>query len=137
MAYEVNTLVRFAHTDPSGIVFYPRYFEMINNVIEDWFREGLGVSFNRLHLDYKIGVPTVQTECQFVKPSRLDDTLVFRLIVAKLGRSSITLNIDANCGDEKRLKARSTLVYTSLSADVLVSKRIPGDLREKITKYCQ
>ena len=29
--------VRFRHFDPAGIVFYPRYFEMINDFVEEWF----------------------------------------------------------------------------------------------------
>ena len=39
--FTVDIPVRFQHTDPAGIVFYPRYFEMINQVIEDWFAEKL------------------------------------------------------------------------------------------------
>ncbi|CPO21707.1 4-hydroxybenzoyl CoA thioesterase [Bordetella pertussis] len=30
--------VRFRHCDPAGIVFYPRYFEMINDFVEEWRR---------------------------------------------------------------------------------------------------
>jgi 4-hydroxybenzoyl-CoA thioesterase len=33
-AYQREVLVRFAHCDPAGIVFYARYFEMINGVVE-------------------------------------------------------------------------------------------------------
>ena len=33
--------VRFGHCDPAGIVFYPRYFEMLNALVEDWISEGL------------------------------------------------------------------------------------------------
>ena len=41
-AYQREVLVRFAHCDPAGIVFYARYFEMINGVVEDWVREEPG-----------------------------------------------------------------------------------------------
>lgn len=43
-AYRSTILIRFAHCDPAGIVFFPRYLEMFNNLIEDWCRDELGVS---------------------------------------------------------------------------------------------
>jgi 4-hydroxybenzoyl-CoA thioesterase len=33
--------IRFQHTDPAGIVFYPRYFEILGQIIEDWFSHDL------------------------------------------------------------------------------------------------
>ena len=38
--------VRFRHCDPAGIVFYPRYFEMINDFVEEWFDKGMGLPFH-------------------------------------------------------------------------------------------
>ena len=40
--------VRFRHCDPAGIVFYPRYFEMINDFVEEWFDKGMGLPFHAL-----------------------------------------------------------------------------------------
>ena len=37
--------IEFNHCDPAGIVFYPRYFEMVNSVVENFFREVAGHSF--------------------------------------------------------------------------------------------
>ncbi|MBU9698933.1 hypothetical protein GU927_013865 [Rhodobacteraceae bacterium HSP-20] len=42
--------MEFNRCDPAGIVFYPRYFEMMNSVIENFFREALDYSFVRLGL---------------------------------------------------------------------------------------
>ena len=33
MTFTTQRKVRFQHCDPAGIVFYPRYFEMINSVV--------------------------------------------------------------------------------------------------------
>jgi 4-hydroxybenzoyl-CoA thioesterase len=33
--FEEEVLVKWAHTDPAGFVFYLRYFEMINALVED------------------------------------------------------------------------------------------------------
>ncbi len=29
--------VRFTHTDPAGYDFFPRFFEMFQACVEDWF----------------------------------------------------------------------------------------------------
>ena len=58
MAFTTQRKVRFQHCDPAGIVFYPRYFEMINSVVEDWFEEVLQHDFNKLHVESGTGVPT-------------------------------------------------------------------------------
>src|SRR5260370_493059 len=40
-AFVSQVQVLFRHCDPAGIVFYPRYFEMVNDLVEEWFdRDG-------------------------------------------------------------------------------------------------
>jgi hypothetical protein len=68
MPYPTHTLVRFAHVDPAGIVFYPRYFEMLNGAIEDFFAEAAGADFASLHLERGIGVPTARLHTEFAAP---------------------------------------------------------------------
>ncbi len=89
--FTMDIPVRFQHSDPAGIVFYPRYFEMIDQMVEDWFAEALGVDFRTLHAEQLCGVPTVRIECDFKRPSRLGEVLTFSLSVAALGKSSFTL----------------------------------------------
>ncbi|MFD1807906.1 hypothetical protein ACFSHQ_06310 [Gemmobacter lanyuensis] len=36
MIYRRPIQIEFNHCDPAGIVFYPRYFEMTNSVIENF-----------------------------------------------------------------------------------------------------
>ena len=35
--YEMPQKVLFKHCDPAGIVFFPRYFEMMNDCVEAFF----------------------------------------------------------------------------------------------------
>ena len=32
-AWRITVPVRFSHCDPAGIVYFPRYFDMINGVV--------------------------------------------------------------------------------------------------------
>ncbi len=133
MSFTIEITVRFAHIDAAGIVFYPRYLEMVNETVERWFEEGLGVSFKDLHLTHHRGAPTRRVAAEFVKPSRLGDRLTFTLSVNKVGRSSFDLDIVCACGGELRFTAAATLVYTTL--EPLASAPIPDDLRRKMLTF--
>ena len=85
--------VRFKHCDTAGIVFYPRYFEMLNDFIEDWFAEALDWPFDAMHLTGHAGVPTAELQCRFEAPSRLGELLTRELRVSHIGRSSFSVEV--------------------------------------------
>ncbi|MFY0636309.1 acyl-CoA thioesterase [Maricaulis maris] len=133
MSFNRSRRVRFADVDPAGIVFYPRYFEMINGMIEDWFDEGLGYGFDAMIVNGPHGVPLAHMDAEFKAPSRLDDTLDFTLVVRGLGRSSIKLTLTARCGGEVRMIARPTLVFIDGPANRPIA--IPPTLRERMLSF--
>jgi 4-hydroxybenzoyl-CoA thioesterase len=108
--------VRFADCDPAGIVFYPRYFEMMNGVVEDWCAQALGISFRELHLRDGLGLPTVRLESDFIAPSELGELLQAQLTVQKVGGASLHVSIVllGPQGDE-RVRASLVLVMMNLS----------------------
>ena len=108
--FEFQHPVLFQHCDPAGIVFYPRYFEMVNACVETWFDQEIGVSFNQMHLQLGLSVPTVLTETKFHAPSHLGDHLIFQLKIAKLGSSSLLLQITVLCEAQIRLTNETTVV---------------------------
>jgi 4-hydroxybenzoyl-CoA thioesterase len=107
--YARSIPVEFNHCDPAGIVFYPRYFEMTNSVVENFFREVAGHSFAAM-MQAREGVPTARIETEFHAPSRLGDVLDWRLSVAKLGGSSVTFALEAWCDGARRVSVRLVLV---------------------------
>ena len=112
MSYQRLYQIEFNHCDPAGIVFYPRYFEITNSVVENFFAEVVGHSFAQMHLDgMRNGVPTVNIQTDFLAPSRLGDRVTFSLVVERLGAASMTVLITGQVGDEIRLRAQITLVW--------------------------
>ena len=109
-----TSAVRFHHTDPASYVFFPRYFEMIQAAVEDWFTIALGINYADLINHDRVGFPTVRTECDFHKPSRLGDSVELTIYVERLGGSSITVQFVGRVKGEERLRARSVLVAISL-----------------------
>lgn len=132
--YRSDILIRFSHCDPAGIVFFPRYLEMFNDLVEDWCREELGFTFAEIHLKRGWGLPTVHLDVDFSVPSTLGDQLSATLRVNHIGRSSIGVDI-AMCGPDgtERLRGRQVLVF--IDAATKKSSPIPDDMRARIERF--
>ena len=130
--FRVRIPIRFGDCDAAGIVFYPRYFEMLNRTVEDWFAH-LGRPFRQLHLEDGLSVPTARFEVDFQAPSRMEDQLDFALNVERLGRASATLRIAVTCRGESRLNVRQVLVFADTRG--LRSTPWPDDLRVRMSQY--
>ena len=126
--------VRFADCDAAGIVFFPRYFEMLNGVVEDWFAGPLGASFRELHLKRHVSVPTAAVEARFIAPSRLEDELTFSLTVIRLGGASCGLRHRIGAGDQLRFEAAQTIVHVGAS---LKPEPWPEPLRARIQPFLE
>lgn len=108
--YHRHIRIEFNHCDPAGIVFYPRYFEMTNSVVENFFREVVDLSFEAM-MAIGVGVPTARISTVFHAPSRLGEVLDWQLRVTKLGGTSLGLHIEAHCGPSHRLSTDLVLVH--------------------------
>jgi len=130
MTFATTVKVRFADVDPAGIVFYPRYFEMLNGAVEDWFAQDLGLDFKAMHLGRKIGVPTVKLEATFLAPSELGDILTITVTPQEIGRSSCAVSILFSGDGRDRLRANVVLVCMDLTTQRAIEW--PPALRERM-----
>lgn len=112
--FTIRRQVEFNHCDPAGIVFYPRYFEMISATIERFFSDGIGFSWKDMGLTEGYGTPMGNIEVRFHNPSYLEDWLDFDLTVKRIGRSSATLQIKCSSEGEPRFTCEATLVYANI-----------------------
>lgn len=133
-AFVSQVQVLFRHCDPAGIVFYPRYFEMINDLVEHWFDKAMGLSFHTLHVQHRVGTPTVSAQCDFTAPSRWNETLRQVLEVRRIGGASFSFDVRFEGPDgQPRLSARMTIVTMDL--DRMKATPLPPDLRERLAAY--
>lgn len=138
--FERTERIRFGHCDPGGIVFYPQYLVLFNALVEDWFTDGLGVSYADMLGRRKIGLPIIKLACDFRAISNMGDDVTFCLSVARLGGSSLTLDVDCRGpgpdGVERvRVSAHKVLVFTSLETHRSIS--VPPDLRAAIQSWSE
>jgi 4-hydroxybenzoyl-CoA thioesterase len=132
-AFTHTVPIRFGHSDPAGIVYFPHYFDMFNDLIEDWYNEELGLDYGDLIIDNRLGFPIVHAECDFKVPSRMGERLELTLLVERLGRASLAFRIIGHLAGVERLSA--SVVTVMISRDSGRSMPFPDDLRERIEAY--
>ena len=122
--------VLFKHCDPAGIVFYLRYFEIMNDCIEAFFDDALGTPWEVLHIN--AATPTVAIETAFPNRIQHGDLLDISLAVTHVGNTSLGLHLHARCNDQIRFEAKLTLVYVSSQGR---PQRWPDTLRDAFMQF--
>jgi 4-hydroxybenzoyl-CoA thioesterase len=129
MTFTFPQKVLFKHCDPAGIVFFPRYFEMMNDCVEIFF-DHIGHPFENMHEDG--GVPTGKIEARFHAPSRHGDHLLLELTGQRISRSTFDFTIKTSCAGQPRMSYAATLVFIDAQGK---STPWTDDLRAALTPY--
>jgi 4-hydroxybenzoyl-CoA thioesterase len=129
MTFTYKQKVLFKYCDPAGIVFFPRYFELMNDCVEAFFDQ-IGHPFEALHKDG--GVPTGKIEARFHAPSRHGDHLTLALTGKRITRSTFDFTIETTCDGARRMTYAATLVFIDAHGK---STPWADDLRAALTPY--
>lgn len=133
--FRVTYPLRFAHCDPAGIAFYPRCLELCDAAVEDWTPAVLGDDRRAMHMGRGLGLPTVSLAATFAAPSKLGDLLDFAVKLARVGRSSIDLEVDVTCKGTPRFSVHLTQVLIELAGGT--SLPWPAEYRQRLEMECQ
>jgi 4-hydroxybenzoyl-CoA thioesterase len=132
--YRQQIRVRFGDCDAAGIVFYPRYLEIFNSLVEDWYRDELNFSFTEIVTKRGWGLPTVHLEVDFVAPSLFGDVLFATLFVTAIGTTSVNLDITLQ-GPDGVDRVRGKVVLVLIDRQVHRAIPIPDEVRAKIVAF--
>lgn len=136
MKFTKTEKIRFKHVDYAGIVFYPRFLEMLNDLVEDWFEEALDRPFSKIHETN--GIPTVDLKVQFKKAARIGDILQKQLWITNLGGASVTCGFRFEDEAGKTcLEGEVTLVNVALNkgSNDIKAEAFSDETRERIQKF--
>lgn len=128
--------IKFRHIDYAGIVFYPRFLEMLNDLVEDWFEEAIDRPFSKMHETN--GIPTVDLKVQFKKAARLGETLTKKLWVKNLGSASIRCGFVFEDEEGKTcVEGEVTLVNVAFheNRNDIKAETFSEEMKTKISKY--
>ena len=123
--------IHFSECDPAGIVFYPQYFVLFNDLLEAWIDSLIPGGFAGFVGERRCGLPTVRLEAEFKAISRMGDDVVLTLECSRLGTKSLTLDLACTGQDGKpRMSVKQTVVTTSLETHAAIP--IPNELRSAL-----
>jgi len=131
--FERDKLIRFHHCDPAGIVFYPQYFVLFNELVEDWFNHGLQHNYADMVYQQRLGTPMVKLATEFLSPSQIGEVLRMSLAVKRIGRSSLEIEVDGTSGGTMRVRSFQTLVLANV--DQRRSVPFPPEMRERMQAF--
>ncbi|MGO3891198.1 MAG: acyl-CoA thioesterase [Paenalcaligenes sp.] len=135
--YTQKHRIRFSECDPAGIVFYPQYFVMFNDLLEKWIDDiAPTIGFHGVIADRKVGLPTVHLDADFRAISKMGDDVILSLSIERLGGRSIQLHLQ--CTDlegQLRMEINQVIVTTSLVTHKAID--IPEFLRTPMQAYVQ
>ncbi|MDA7467655.1 acyl-CoA thioesterase [Planktomarina temperata] len=128
--FGIRQKVLFRHCDPAGIVFFPRYFEMMNDCVEAFFDQGLNCPFEQFI--QTAGIPTATITTTFTSPGRHGDMLDLGLNVTRVGRKSFDYEISCYCGKAQRFTTNATLVHIDLDGK---PTPLPDSIKQRLIGF--
>ena len=126
----VEVPIRLFHSDPAGIIYYPNYFGMFDEAIEEWLAKVVGIDFAHLVREQGLGLPIVGAECRFRAPVRIGDRLRIAVTLDAIEDTGIALVIHGTAASEPRVEARLTLAMSDLKSRARVP--IPVEFRRRL-----
>ena len=129
---EVRERVRWRDVDMMGIVYYGKYLRFIEAAETEFFR-AIGFPYDLIADELGVWIARVHLECDYRAPARLDDEIVCRAELRKVGGSSMTFAFPVDrTGDtgpvERTRLVDGTLVLAALDRTTLRATRIPAPL---------
>lgn len=132
LAFEFAVRVYYEDTDAGGVVFYANYLKFFERARTEWLR-ALGVNqsdiarrLNRIFVVHSL-------DMRYLRPARLDDTLVIRSTITRVGRASVHFAQTAVRDGE--LLASGNIQVCTIDAAEFKTAEIPSEIRSKLKAF--
>ena len=126
--FEVRDRVRWSDVDIAGIIYFGAYVRFIELAETELFRE-LGYPYGKMFEMLDIWLPRVHLDFDFFAPALMDDELLIKTHIAKLGSSSITMRMIVHNLRANEVDATATLIVAAVNRATMKSTPMPPDLR--------
>lgn len=135
MRHRKQMRVRFGHSDPARIVYYPRFFEWFHDIFESMFEDVFGLHYAAVLKERRVGFPAVQVACEFKKPATFGELVDLEVFLSRLGERSATFEYRVRRDGE--LLVTASVKVAAMDLDQFVSTAIPNDIRAAFLPYLE
>lgn len=116
--------------DKHGYMSLSRYFETFNVSVEKWFEATLKLPFHQLHVDRRVGIPTVRFRTQCHELPKAGDTVKFKFRPVRIGSRSMTSRSWMVRGNNCLVENEQVIVFVQMRENGYDTIEIPGYVRE-------
>jgi acyl-CoA thioester hydrolase len=128
---EIRERVRWRDVDIMGVVHYGNYLRFMEAAESEFFR-ALGFPYPVLAERYGVWIARVHLECDYRAPAKLDEEIVCRAELRKIGGSSLTFAFPITRTDGTPL-VDGRLVLAALDRTTLRATRLPKPLIDALS----
>lgn len=133
--YRAELIVRFGDIDEAGIVYYPRLVNYFHVAMEEFFGAVLDIDYPSFLSQYRLGLPAVHLEVDFVRPLRYGDHIHVEVGIESVGHSSIIWRYRIYRPDEDDPAVVARIVTVNVDMDSFETRAVPDWLRQKLKSY--
>jgi len=115
--------VRYAEVDPQAVVFNSRYLEYADVIVTEYYRDCRSRGMPEM-MEFHVR----KAEIDFIAPIRLDELIEGRLVVTRIGNSSVDKRITLH-GEDGSLRAEIQLSVVHVDLETGKPVRVPENAR--------
>ena len=131
--FSIEEYVRWSDVDAAGVICYGAYVRFIEIAETELFRTA-GFPYGQIFERFDCWLPRVRYLSEFHKPAMLDQRLTVRVLVKRLGRTSMTFAFGFDDESGARI-ADCEIVMVCVDRTRFAPRPIPDELRAALQPY--
>ena len=131
-AFHRRLPIRFADVDYARVLYFPRQLDLLHTVMEDFFREAVGISYAEMLQRDRIGFPTVRIEADFRAPLRFGEEADVALRVKELGRKKVVFRYEISRAETGEVTGVVTQTTVAIDPETWHAIELPPKYREAL-----
>ncbi|HHY73360.1 MAG TPA: acyl-CoA thioesterase [Bacillus bacterium] len=130
-AHTYEFRVEWGDTDAAGIVYNPNFYKWMDQAVHYYF-ESIGFPLLNLVRDEKIGIPVIESKCNFQKPLYFADHVVLHTNIIGLHNKVIKFGHIFMKEGNKIAEGYQVRALASFDGEKLQAITIPDRMRQAI-----
>ena len=132
--FEVRDRVRWADSDPFGIIYYGAYIRLFG-VAEQEMMRACGLPYERLRIEKGVWLPRKALQVEFHSPAQLDEEVIIQSWIARIGTTSLTMRFEVLRASDRTRRGSATLTVVSVEKATMQKRPLPDDVRASLSAY--
>ncbi|MBM4193697.1 MAG: acyl-CoA thioesterase [Gemmatimonadetes bacterium] len=133
-AFEVRERIRWADSDPMGIIFYGAYLRLIGVAESEMFR-ACGIPAHELRLTRGVWIPRKALQLEFHSAAQLEEEVIVQAWFGRVGKTALTMRFEFYRASDRAHRASGALTVVSVERESMTPRPIPDDLRALLAKF--